>query len=128
MNRLLPLAALVLTPVALACPVKSGTVANGLFKDTRKLTPICGPLYLTFKQAMAGTKWAEMYTLDSKASQTRTRQTNALLASIVKGGYRKVREQKNPRHQVYLFQRGKNTITAVVGISGPVHYLALAGQ
>ncbi|MBB5236182.1 hypothetical protein [Deinococcus budaensis] len=128
MTRLLLLAALLLTPAALACPVKPGTVANGLFKDTRRLPPICGPLYLTFKQAMSGTKWTEMYALDSQASKTRTAQTNAILASIVRSGYRKVREQKGPRSQVYLFQRRKNTITAVVGISGPVHYLALAGQ
>lgn len=52
--------AAVLLSSALACPVKPGTVANSLFKDTRQLTPICGPLHLTFKQAMPGVKWTEM--------------------------------------------------------------------
>ncbi|MCP2015052.1 hypothetical protein L1280_002204 [Deinococcus sp. HSC-46F16] len=59
-GRLSSLVAAVLLSSALACPVKPGTVANSLFKDTRQLTPICGPLHLTFKQAMPGVKWTEM--------------------------------------------------------------------
>lgn len=125
MTRALPLAVLLLLSPALACPVKPGNIANSLFKDTLKLAPICGPLYLTFKQAMVGTKWTEMYALDTRS---RLAQTASVLATIQRKGYKKVRESKKPRSQVYLFQRGKNTITAVVGISGPVHYIGLAGQ
>lgn len=124
-GRLRWLVALVLFSSALACPVKPGTVANSLFKDTRRLTPICGPLYLTFKQAMTGVKWTEMYALDAK---TGAAQTAYVLASLQKGGYKKVKEARTPRSQTYLFQRGKNTITAVVGYSGPMQYLGLAGQ
>lgn len=126
MTKLLALAALALASASLACPVKAGYVANGLFKDTSKTKPICGPLYLAFKNSMAGSKWTEMYALASdKTGQT---QAERILGGIQKSGYRKVRAQKNPRNEVYQFQRGGHFITALIGISGPTRYLALAGQ
>ncbi|GMA16821.1 hypothetical protein E5F05_16490 [Deinococcus metallilatus] len=126
MIKLLALTTLALASASLACPVKAGYVANGLFKDTSKTTPICGPLYLAFKNSMAGSKWTEMYALASdKIGQT---QAGRILGGIQKSGYKQVRAQKTPRNEVYQFQRGGHVITAVLGISGPTRYLALAGQ
>lgn len=125
MKKLLLLAALTL-PAALACPVKPGYVANGLFRDASHTTPICGPLYLAFQHNMAGVKWTEMYALDP--NRAGDLQAERILAAIQKSGYRSVKAQKTARSQAYQFQRGAHTITAVVGQSGPVRYLGLAGQ
>ncbi|EYB68187.1 hypothetical protein DEIPH_ctg025orf0019 [Deinococcus phoenicis] len=126
MKKLLLLAAPLLASAALACPVKQGYIANGLFKDASQTTPICGPLYLAFKNSLSGAKWTEMYAL--AADRTGQGQAERILAGIQKSGYKKVRAQKGPRNETYQFQRGSHFITAVIGISGPTRYLGLAGQ
>lgn len=126
LRRLTLTAALVLAPAALACPVKQGYIANGLFKNTSQASPICGPLYQTFKFSMAGVKWTEMY--EVKSGRVGNRKTADFLALIQKSGYRNVKRKISARSQVYLFQRRNNTITLVVGTSGGMGYIGLAGQ
>lgn len=126
MKTLSVLAALTLTPFALACPVKQGYVANGLFKNTAGAKPICGPLYQTFRFSMAGVKWTEMY--EVKAGRVGQLRTSEFLALIRRGRYRLVKQSKTVRSQVYLFERGSHSITVVVGVSGGAQYIGLAGQ
>lgn len=126
LRRLVPCAALLLTSAALACPAKPGYVANSLFRAPGNLTAICGPLYLAFQNSLKGAKWTEMYAL--AAGQPGDAQLARLLTAIQKSGYRQARVQRQARSQVYLFTRGEHSITAVTGVSGPVRYVALAGQ
>ncbi len=126
MKKLSALAALLLTSVALACPVKQGYVANGLFKNTAGAKPICGPLYQAFRFSMTGVKWTEMY--EVKAGRVGQLRTADFLNLIRRGRYRLMRQNKTVRSQVYLFERGSHSITVVVGVSGGAQYLGLAGQ
>ena len=126
MLRLALFLSLLSLPAALACPVKAGHMAGGLIKDAGGTTPICGPLYLSFKQSMGGAKWTEMYALAPEA--TGQKQAASVLAALQKQGYRLVREKKSARSEVYLYRKGQATVTALIGLSGPTRYLALAGQ
>lgn len=125
-KKLFILAVLALASGALACPVKPGYVANGLFKNTSKAAPICGPLYQAFKYSLVGVKWTEMY--EVKNGRVGNLRTADFLALIQKRGYRNVKRKISARSQVYLFQRRNNSITAVIGFSAGGSYLGLAGQ
>ncbi len=63
-HRLLALTSLTLTSAALACPVKPGTLGNGLMPSIAGMRPECGANYQQFKKgATLKGQWAEMYSL-----------------------------------------------------------------
>ncbi|MFC4639076.1 hypothetical protein [Deinococcus hohokamensis] len=61
--RLLTALAFVL-PTAHACPVRPGTIGNGLIPTPAGLRAECGTNYQAFKKGVtAGSMWAEMYSM-----------------------------------------------------------------
>lgn len=85
---LLPLA-LALSVSAFACPVKPGTLGNGLMPAIAGMKPNCGRNYQAFRNGMVGNKlvkhpWAEMYSIPI-AAPADSKVFSAALSKMVAG-------------------------------------------
>lgn len=97
---------------AVACPVKAGYFANGQFKDTTGLTPLCTPAFRKISAEVKQTEYGEIYrtSLDLKGGFQVARAVNLFTAH----GWKRLNMAQPKKGKAYAFSRaGKQTVLLV---------------
>jgi len=106
------LPALLLTTMALACPVRAGYFANGQFKNTTGLLPQCSVSFKKLASEVKPGEYSEIYktTLDAAGGFKVARAFNLFRAN----GWKPAGVQRKGDDTTYAFTRsGKQTVMLV---------------
>ena len=116
---------LALLPLASACPVKPGYIANGVVEDIPKMTPLC-EVNTTVKALVDGARWVEVWgtSSDKKGVQN----VAYVIAALHQKGWRLTAEQPTQEGKVYRFEKGTQIIAMLLTISDPDVFITLAGK
>jgi len=112
-KRMMITAALgVVLSTATACPVKAGYVANGQFKNTTGLVPLCTPAFKKIATEVKAGEYEESYktTFDLKGALA-IRKLSGLLTS---NGWKQTGASDKGQNKTLIFDKGtKQTVIAV---------------
>lgn len=125
MKKLAVLALLSLLPLAAACPVKKGYIANGVVKDIGNLAPLC-EMNSTMKGMLDGARWVEVWSTsnDKKGALS----IAYVIAGLKEKGWRQTAEKPTEKGKVYSFAKGGKTTVLLLGVSDPLVFVAIAGK
>lgn len=103
---------LLLTTIALACPVKVGYIANGQFKNTTGLIPLCEPAFKKLAKEVKPGEYGEFYrtTLDLTGGL----KVGKLVRLFSLNGWQKLSVPANGKVKSFGFK--KNGKEIVVGV------------
>ena len=129
MKKLISLCVFALASAAVACPVKSGYIANGIVRNVLKpkeFVPMCSLQATLQKQFFSTMRWTEVYGVEN--SNLGRLNIAYVITALKEKGFKQVASQPTEKGNVWRFDKGSQVVMVMTAANGPVIFLAIAGR